>query len=317
MTREKTHSKRKSTFLPPKRNPSLETYCCLVEKDVHHLLAKKQEYKVFHNIIIIKPADKGGAIVIQNAADYVKTILRQLSEDEFYKGLPKDPTNQFKSLIHDKLSKFLNEGEITKTEYEYMKVDCPTKPVIYALPKIHKSMKPPRPGKPIVSSNGSHFVKPWAISLPTYTRDSIDFMNLLKSVDHIHENSILCMFDVASLYTNIPHQGGLEALKFSLSERPPNALPSTSCIVDLAELKKTTNLTQRFKERGYKDNWVKHANDRFEGLTQLESLQPKVKEKAEHVPSCFTQYSPLGKAFKDIIRKHWYIIDTDPQLKPI
>ncbi|CAB1346062.1 unnamed protein product [Coregonus sp. 'balchen'] len=31
----------------------------------------------------------------------------------------------------------------------------------------------------------------------------------------------------------------------------------------------------------------------------------KVKEKAE--------YSPLGKAFKDIIRKHWYIIDTDPQ----
>jgi hypothetical protein len=25
----------------------------------------------------------------------------------------------------------------------------------------------------------------------------------------------------------------------------------------------------------------------------------------------------LGKAFKDIIRKHWYIVDTDPQLKPI
>ncbi|CAB1316956.1 unnamed protein product, partial [Coregonus sp. 'balchen'] len=42
-----------------------------------------------------------------------------------------------------------------------------------------------------------------------------------------------------------------------------------------------------------------------------------VKEKTERVPSCFTQYSPLGKAFKDIIRKHWYIIDTDPQLKPI
>jgi hypothetical protein len=55
----------------------------------------------------------------------------------------------------------------------------------------------------------------------------------------------------------------------------------------------------------------------FEGLTQLESLQPKDKEKSEHVLSCFTQYSPLGKAFKDSIRKHWYIIDIDPQLKPI
>ncbi|CAB1328136.1 unnamed protein product, partial [Coregonus sp. 'balchen'] len=72
-----------------------------------------------------------------------------------------------------------------------------------------------------------------------------------------------------------------------------------------------------FIERGYKDNWVKHASDRVEGLTQLESLQPNVKEKAERAPSCFTQYSPLGKAFKDIIWKRCYIIDTDPQLKPI
>ncbi|CAB1312763.1 unnamed protein product [Coregonus sp. 'balchen'] len=118
--------------------------------------------------IIIKPADKGGALVIQNIADYEKQILRQLRDDSFYKILPKDPTNQFKSLIHDKLSKFLNEGEITKTEYEHIKLT----------PQPH-SMTPPIPGRPIVSSNGSltenistfvdHFVKPWAISLPTYT----------------------------------------------------------------------------------------------------------------------------------------------------
>ena len=119
--------------------------------------------------------------MILNAADYEQEILRQLSNDAFYKRLPKDPTNQFKSLIHDNLSKALNDGEITKTEYEYMKVDCPTTPVIYALPKIHKSMTPPMPGRPIVCSKGSltenistfvdHLVKPWAISLPTYTRD--------------------------------------------------------------------------------------------------------------------------------------------------
>uniref|UniRef100_A0AAZ3PMQ5 Helix-turn-helix domain-containing protein n=1 Tax=Oncorhynchus tshawytscha TaxID=74940 RepID=A0AAZ3PMQ5_ONCTS len=89
------------------------------------------------------------------------------------------------------------------------------------------------------------------------------------------------------------------------------------CRSDASYQKQTTGLTQRFKERGYKDNLVKHANDRFEGLTQLESLQPKFQEKAEHIPLCFTHYSPLGKAFKDIIRKHWYIIETDPQLKPI
>ena len=160
-----------------------------------------------------------------NAVDYEKEILRQLSDDEFYKRLPKDPINQFKSLIHYKLSNMWNEGEITKTEYEFMKVDCPITSVIYALPKIHKRMTPPIPGRPIVSSNVSltenistfvdHFVKPWTISLPKYTRDSIDFiLYFFYSVDHIPENHILCTFDVTSLCTNIPHQGGPEALKF-------------------------------------------------------------------------------------------------------
>jgi hypothetical protein len=41
--------------------------------------------------------------VILNATDYEKEIPRQLSDDEFDRRLPKDPTNQFKSLIHDKL----------------------------------------------------------------------------------------------------------------------------------------------------------------------------------------------------------------------
>ncbi|CAB1312762.1 unnamed protein product [Coregonus sp. 'balchen'] len=232
-------------------------------------------------------------------------------------------------------------------------------------------------------------------------------------MDHIRENYILWTFDVASLYTNIPHQGSLEALKFYLNERPPNALPSTNCIVDLTELvltsncflfrgyfffqtkgtamapnyanlytvsrneellefhaylnsmnehvhftitydlsqisfldvmdiknktslstdlyrkptdrntllrgdsfhprqlikslpvnqfshrricssdasyqKQTMDLTQRFKERDYKDNWVKHANIL----------------KGKHSWKVFNQ------------KKHWYIIDTDTQLKPI
>ena len=82
-------------------------------------------------------------------------MKRRLCDDEFYKRLPKDPTNQFKSLIHDKLSTFLNEGEITKTEYEFMNVDYPTTPIIYVIAQIHKSMTPLIAGRLIVSSNGS------------------------------------------------------------------------------------------------------------------------------------------------------------------
>ena len=60
-------------------------------------------------------------------------------------------------------------------------------------------------------------------------------------MDHILVDSIVGTFDGISLDTNIPHQGGLEALQFYLNERPPNALPNTNCIVDLAELVLTSN----------------------------------------------------------------------------
>ena len=54
--------------------------------------AEKEYLKELKNdsSIIIKPAYKGGAIVILNAADYEKEILKQFSDDEFYKRLPKE-----------------------------------------------------------------------------------------------------------------------------------------------------------------------------------------------------------------------------------
>eukprot|EP00061_Rhincodon_typus_P011436 g36438.t1 len=44
--------------------------------------------------IVIKPADKGGAIVIQNRMDYSKEVYQQLSNPEHYRQLPADPTRE-------------------------------------------------------------------------------------------------------------------------------------------------------------------------------------------------------------------------------
>ena len=66
----------------------------------------KQERKAMRSLkrnqdIIIKPADKGGAIVILNREDYIKEGLRQLSNTNHYKEL-EDPEktikNSFKKL---------------------------------------------------------------------------------------------------------------------------------------------------------------------------------------------------------------------------
>eukprot|EP00061_Rhincodon_typus_P017238 g45842.t1 len=44
--------------------------------------------------IVIKPADKGGAINVQNRTDYCKEVHRQLNDQEHYRQLPTDPTKE-------------------------------------------------------------------------------------------------------------------------------------------------------------------------------------------------------------------------------
>ena len=130
-----TPFRKKSTFIPPRyRNASLDTYCRLVEHDVQAAIKRKREYKVYNNMsksereaitelqkdasIIIRPADKGGAIVIQNFSDYDSEIKRQLNDNTFYRKLTSDPTNSFKTTVHEQLQHWLDNGNISKNEYE-------------------------------------------------------------------------------------------------------------------------------------------------------------------------------------------------------
>jgi hypothetical protein len=46
------------------------------------------------------------------------------------------------------------------------------------------------------------------------------------------------------------------------------------------------------------------------------SVMPRVCKAVIKAKGDYFEMPPLGKAFKDMIRKHWYVIDTDPQLKP-
>lgn len=256
-----------STFIPPtKRNSSLDTYCRLVEKDVSLLLNKKREYKVFNNLtieqrtelaslkddksIVIQNADKGGAIVILNRSAYDEEIKRQLSNNTFYRFLNHNPTKDFQTRITHKLDQFLEAGEISKPEYNFMKVDFPVTPVLYTLPKIHKAYTDVPPGRPIVAAIGSltenisafvdHFLQPLVTSLPSYVKDSMDFIKLILSVQLSEQLCFLVTMDIESLYTNVPFQGGLLASEFFLSQRP-SCHPSTLCIVELLEIVLTSN----------------------------------------------------------------------------
>lgn len=234
--------KGRSKFVPPsKRNSSIDTYCRLVNSDIDRIY-KKRKYTTYHNLskaehdalrklqndktIIIKSADKGGALVVQNTSDYRAEIERQLSNENYYRKLKGDPTRTFKDEIKQFLEVALSNGVISKKNFDFLYTKSPMIPVLYTLPKINKSIECP-PGRPVVaginfvtaplSIFADHHIKSFVFELPTFVKDTNDVLQSLRSIDNVPESTILCTLDVESLYTNIPHQGGLEALNFFLN----------------------------------------------------------------------------------------------------
>ena len=58
-------------------------------------------------------------------------------------------------------------------------------------------------------------LKPMTKHVKSFIRDSTDFLNHLPTT--VSPNSILASFDVESLYSNIPHELGLEAIEYWLN----------------------------------------------------------------------------------------------------
>ena len=68
--------------------------------------------------ITIKPADKGGSIVIKNRVDYVKEAQRQLSNQQHYKTLDKDRTIPYNRYIHHLIDQAWRLGIIDENTEE-------------------------------------------------------------------------------------------------------------------------------------------------------------------------------------------------------
>ena len=84
--------------------------------------------------IIIKPADKGGAIVIQDKQKYIEECLRQLNNKEHYKRLYYNPTTEYNNKILTTLKQGIAEEQITEEEALYLFKDNSRISNFYTLP---------------------------------------------------------------------------------------------------------------------------------------------------------------------------------------
>ena len=153
--------------LPAAQDFNLDNYRKLTQQEILTQLNKEPKYSQFNltkkerkaikslptnSDIIIKPADKGGAIVIQDKCNYIAECQCQLSNETHYKKLPYDPTQELNNKILRTLSTAVHLEDITEEESIYLFRDNPRISNFYTLPKIHKK---DIPGIPVVNSIGS------------------------------------------------------------------------------------------------------------------------------------------------------------------
>uniref|UniRef100_A0A8C5PUJ4 Reverse transcriptase domain-containing protein n=1 Tax=Leptobrachium leishanense TaxID=445787 RepID=A0A8C5PUJ4_9ANUR len=240
-----TNLKEKSTFFPKSMISSeITTFEQMVLSDLEKMEHKKSRDNLTHqerkalrelmqdNDIVIKPADKGGGIVIMTADYYNNEAMRILGDATTYRHLKKDPSMDFKHIFHDYLDQGHLLGILNNNELKYLKIDHPKIPIFYFLPKIHKNLENP-PGRPIISGIGSissrlseyldKQLQPYVTTTETYLKDTIEMINILTDADW-KDGDILVTSDVQSLYTIIPHNRGIEAAQFFL-EKDNKLLP--------------------------------------------------------------------------------------------
>ena len=249
--------RKRSTWCPERnRDAILETYVSVLEKKILsqdfnircHRNLSKDEQEALENLrryedIIIKPADKGSAVVVMDRARYVGEAMRQLSDKDVYLPLSNDPTAEMVDRINERVRRLHSDGYISDSTLQFLLINCNARAGrFYLLPKIHKENSP---GRPVISGCNTptekisafvdHQLKHLVPQIPSYVKDTNDFLAKLKDMERFPDGAILVTLDVVGLYPNIPHDEGLEALRRTLNERSNPVIP-TDHIVDLAEL---------------------------------------------------------------------------------
>ena len=204
-------------------------------------------YNIRNQKYVIKPADKGVAIVIWSTTDYEKAALSQLNDSKYYEHIPAN-SNTVISKQTTKITKYVKDlskfGDIDYKTLQYLIPPSPPRtPIFYLLPKIHK---PGNPGRPIISGCDSptdrlssfidFHLKPLCNTLPSYIKDTNHFLQTIFDLDTpLPPDTIVATIDVKSLYTNIPHPEGINAVLEALDNKHGHMWPLCKIIHQFLE----------------------------------------------------------------------------------
>ena len=120
------------------------------------------------------------------------------------------------------VAKIRKWGNLKRDNLDYFIMKNPKFARLYLLPKIHKRLHNV-PGTPVITNSGhyaenissflDHHLQPLAQVVKSYIKDTNEFLKKLRSLPKFPDPIILCTMEVVGLYSNIPHEEGLSALR--------------------------------------------------------------------------------------------------------
>ena len=133
-----------------RRDAALETYIKKTRTDVERQLDNLHAKRCKDNLpseeslalkslqqrtdIVIKPADKGSAVVVLSKEDYIKEANRQLNESVYYRKLSADPTSQYPTEVKQCVDSMFKVGPESRVT---LQITFIFKYVVYIVTKAH------------------------------------------------------------------------------------------------------------------------------------------------------------------------------------
>ncbi|CAJ0967291.1 unnamed protein product [Ranitomeya imitator] len=250
--------------MPPHGDTSnIDLFSLLVERDLKKL--RQTDWRTEDNLtenerraldglksndlLIIKPSDKGGNLVIMDHPEYRAICVSILQDRTTYEILTTNPLESFKNELRSILEKALSNQLISRGEFDFMLPQFPLTATFYALPKVHKGYHPLK-GRPIVSGVDSltqncglyvdQVLCPFVTAMPSYLRDTSDLLLKLEGVN-LGRDTWLTSIDIEALYSSIPHWAGIEGVRFFLQQRSIRCGEHNDFVITLLEYILTHN----------------------------------------------------------------------------
>ena len=159
--------------------------------------------------IVVTKADNAGAVVVTAVDDYIKEANQQFSDQRFCKKIELSPTSLHATLVHNAINDLKLQGHLDEKMANQLKTNNPKSSRLYLLPKIHKPGNPGCHAEGISQYIDHHLNK----ALPSYVQDMTDFLRKLDDIPEVSDETILVKKEVWSLYSNVPNDEGIEAVK--------------------------------------------------------------------------------------------------------